>query len=84
MVEFDILYGEGISLAGELLDMGLEVGMIRKAGSWSSMGEERIGQGRENARIYLLEHPEAMDMLRQKVLEANGLGEPAPAAKGEA
>ncbi len=84
MVEFDILYGQGISLAGELLDMGLEIGLVRKAGSWYSLGEERIGQGRENARIYLLEHPEAMEMIRSKVLEANGLGEPAPKAKGEA
>lgn len=83
MVEFDILYGEGISLAGELLDMGLELGLVRKSGSWYSMGDERIGQGRENARIYLLEHPEAMALVRQKVLEANGLGE-APAAEGEA
>ena len=84
MVEFDILYGQGISLAGELLDMGLELGLVRKAGSWYSLGDERIGQGRENARIYLLEHPEAMEMIRSKVLEANGLGEPAPKAKGEA
>ena len=84
MVEFDILYGQGISLAGELLDMGLEIGLVRKAGSWYSLGEERIGQGRENARIYLLEHPEAMEMIRSKVMEANGLGEPAPKAKGEA
>jgi recombination protein RecA len=84
MVEFDILYGQGISLAGELLDMGLELGLVRKAGSWYSLGDERIGQGRENARIYLLEHPEAMEMIRKKVLEANGLGEPAPKAKGEA
>lgn len=94
MVEFDILYGQGISLAGELLDMGLELGLVRKAGSWYSLGEERIGQGRENARIYLLENPEAMEMIRTKVLEANGLGDepdpdpatapvPAPASKGK-
>ncbi|MFT5584936.1 MAG: recombination protein RecA [Cognaticolwellia sp.] len=89
MVEFDILYGQGISLAGELLDMGLEIGLVRKAGSWYSLGDERIGQGRENARIYLLEHPDAMEMIRKKVLEANGLGDepaptPEPKTKGKA
>lgn len=72
-VEFDILYGEGISLAGELLDFGQDLGLVRKSGSWYSLGDERIGQGRENARIWLLEHPEAMNLIRNKALEANGL-----------
>ncbi|MED5370025.1 MAG: recombinase RecA [Myxococcota bacterium] len=72
-VEFDILYGEGISLAGELLDFGQDLGLVRKSGSWYSMGDERIGQGRENARLWLLQNPEAMSLIRNKALEANGL-----------
>ena len=72
-VEFDILYGEGISQAGELLDMGLDLGIVRKSGSWFSLGDERIGQGRENARIWLLERPETMQAIRNAVLEKNGL-----------
>ncbi len=56
--EFEILYGEGISRLGELIDMGVEYDMVKKAGSWYSYNEERIGQGKENARAYLLENPE--------------------------
>ncbi|MCP4806604.1 MAG: recombinase RecA [Proteobacteria bacterium] len=73
-VEFDILYGKGISQAGELLDMGLDLGLVRKSGSWFSLGDERIGQGRENARLWLLERPETMQAIRNAVLEKNGLG----------
>jgi recombination protein RecA len=72
-VEFDILYGQGVSLAGELIDAGLDLGMLRKSGSWFSMGDERIGQGRENARTWLLEHPEAMTAIREAVFRQNGL-----------
>jgi recombination protein RecA len=75
-VEFDILYGEGISQAGELLDMGVDIGMVRKSGSWYSMGDERIGQGRENARQYLLDNPEKMAEVRAACLEKHGLSEP--------
>jgi recombination protein RecA len=56
--EFDILYGRGISKEGELIDLGAEHGILEKSGAWYSMNDERIGQGRENARDYLREHPE--------------------------
>lgn len=63
----DILYGEGISRAGELLDLAVEHDMIKKAGAFYSYNGERIGQGRDNARIYLKEHPEMFDELEQKI-----------------
>ncbi len=71
--EFDIIYGRGISLAGELLDMGLDIGLVRKSGSWYSLGDERIGQGRENARSFLEQHPDQMLAIRHAVLEQNGI-----------
>ena len=77
--EFDILYGRGISLAGELLAMGVDLGLVRKTGSWYSMGDERIGQGRENARAYLEARPEHLTALREAVLEQNGITTAAPA-----
>jgi recombination protein RecA len=58
-VEFDIMYGEGISKTGELVDMGVKAGVVEKSGSWFSYGDERIGQGRENAKQFLRDHPEA-------------------------
>jgi hypothetical protein len=57
-VEFDIMYGEGISKTGELLDLGVKAGVVEKSGSWFSYGDERIGQGRENAKTFLKENPE--------------------------
>ena len=57
VVEFDIMYGEGISKTGELLDLGVRAGMVEKSGSWFSYDSQRIGQGRENAKSYLKEHP---------------------------
>ena len=77
-VEFDILYGEGISQAGECLDMGADLGVVRKSGSWYSYGEERIGQGRENARLWLIQNPAAMESIRNAVLQQNGLMEADP------
>ncbi|MBT8112421.1 MAG: DNA recombination/repair protein RecA, partial [Gammaproteobacteria bacterium] len=67
--EFEILYGEGISRLGELIDMGVEYGFVNKAGSWYSYNEERIGQGKENARAYLLENPEMANEIDQKLRE---------------
>ena len=66
---FDIIYGEGISRLGELLDIAVDMELITKSGSWFSIGDERIGQGRENAKIYLKEHPEAAEELTEKVRE---------------
>ena len=71
--EFDILYNEGISREGEVLDLATERNLVQKSGTWFSYGEERIGQGRENARLWLREHPDAMAELTRKVREALGL-----------
>jgi len=54
----DIMYGEGISKDGDLLDLGAQLGLVQKSGAWFSYGETRLGQGRENAKTYLREHPE--------------------------
>jgi len=63
VVEFDIMYGQGISKMGELIDLGVQAGIVDKAGSWFSCGDERIGQGRENAKTFLKEHPDlALDI----------------------
>ncbi len=66
---FDIIYGEGISRMGELLDIAVDLELVNKSGSWFSVGDERIGQGRENAKQYLAEHPELSDELTAKVRE---------------
>jgi recombination protein RecA len=71
--EFDILYNEGISREGELLDLAIERNLVQKSGTWFSYGEERIGQGRENARLWLKEHPDAVAELEVKLREALGL-----------
>jgi len=71
--EFDILYGEGISLTGELLDLGVEYRLVQKSGSWYSCGETRIGQGREAARTFLKENPEMAEDLEVQVREKLGL-----------
>ena len=64
---FDIMYGEGISKYGELLDMAVELDLVNKSGSWFSIGDERIGQGRDNAKQYIADHPEIADELEAKV-----------------
>jgi len=74
-VEFDILYGVGISKEGEILDMGIQHELIDKSGPWYSYGSERIGQGRENARIFLADNPDVMAELGEKILEKCGLKE---------
>ncbi len=71
--EFDILYGEGISLTGELLDLGVEYRLVQKSGSWYSCGETRIGQGREAARAFLKENPEMAADLEVQIREQLGL-----------
>ena len=68
-VEFDILYGEGISKAGDVLDLGVSDSIIEKTGAWYSYKDERIGQGRDNARIFLKEHPAIMEEIEKKILE---------------
>jgi len=72
--EFDILYGEGISREGDILDLGVEQEIVEKSGAWYSVGGERIGQGRENARLFLKEHPEMSGDLAKKILAKRGIG----------
>jgi recombination protein RecA len=72
-VEFDIMYNEGISASGEILDMGVEHGLVDKSGAWYSYGDERIGQGRENAKRFVKENPEIMNQLRTRILEKAGI-----------
>ncbi len=72
-VEFDIMYGEGISKTGELLDLGSTAGIIEKSGAWFSYGGERIGQGRENAKNFLKEHQDVARAIEQKIRANAGL-----------
>ena len=72
-VEFDIMYGEDISKMGELVDLGVKVGLVEKSGSWYSYGDERIGQGRENAKIFLQENALMASEIEQKIRAAHGL-----------
>jgi recombination protein RecA len=72
-VEFDIMYGEGISKLGELLDLGAAAGLVEKSGSWFSYGDQRIGQGRENAKNFLREHPEMAAELEAAIRQNAGL-----------
>lgn len=72
-VEFDIMYNEGISRAGEILDMGVDAGIIDKSGAWYSYGDERIGQGRENAKQFLKENTDTLEAIRERLLEQKGL-----------
>ncbi len=65
--EFDIMYGEGISHTGELVDLGVKYDMVQKSGSWFSIGDERIGQGRDNAKKYLLDNPEQAEALEAAI-----------------
>ncbi len=81
--EFDILYNMGISREGDLLDLGVEEGFVEKSGSWYSYNDERIGQGRENARRFLKENPEVCETLAEAVYAAKGLKRPVPAVPPE-
>jgi recombination protein RecA len=72
-VEFDIMYGEGISKTGELIDLGVKADVVEKSGSWYSYNDERIGQGREKVRQFLLEHPEVADRIERQIRTNEGL-----------
>jgi recombination protein RecA len=72
-VEFDILYGQGISRSGDILDLASEAGIIEKSGAWFSLEGERIGQGRENARTYLEQHPAVLDKMETLLLAKHGI-----------
>ncbi|MBC8316758.1 MAG: recombinase RecA [Desulfobulbaceae bacterium] len=84
IAEFDIVYGEGISKAGDLLDLAVEQNIVEKSGAWYSYNDERIGQGRENAKEFLKEHPDMMKDLDRKIRQGYGLpvsGEESPKVK---
>ena len=81
--EFDLGYGHGISRAGEIIDLGIDAGLLEKSGSWISHGGERIGQGREAARQYLVEHQELLRELRVRLLERAGLARGAVSVPGD-
>jgi recombination protein RecA len=72
-VEFDIIYGEGISKTGELVDLGVKAGIVEKSGSWYSYGDERIGQGRENAKVFLKSNPSIANEIEDKIRASHGL-----------
>ncbi len=76
--EFDILYGYGVSRSGEVLDMAADLNVVQKSGAWYSLDGERIGQGRDNARTHLEQHPELLNAIEQKVLAHHGIGRGAP------
>ena len=88
VVEFDIMYGEGVSKVGELLDLGIQAGVVEKSGAWFSYDGTRIGQGRENAKTYLRNNPEMADAIEAKIRGNAGLVADAmmgtPEADGEA
>jgi recombination protein RecA len=67
--EFDIMYGEGISKVGELVDMGVKFGFVQKAGAWFALGDTRLGQGRDAAKQYFRENPEVADEIERKIKE---------------
>ena len=91
-VEFDIMYGKGISKSGELVDLGVKAGIVEKSGAWFSYDGDRIGQGRENAKLYLEQHKDVADAIEAAIRSNAGLlssgltvagGEDAAAADGE-
>ncbi|WP_281856818.1 recombinase RecA [Litoreibacter halocynthiae] len=83
-VEFDIMYGEGISKMGELLDLGVKAGVVEKSGSWFSYGDDRIGQGRENAKTFLKENTRIALEIEDKIRAAHGLEFDMPEVEKEA
>ena len=82
--EFDILYGQGISREGGLLDLGVDNGIIRKSGAWFTYGTDQLGQGKENSRNFLKDNPELAREIEDKILAALGIGEPGRRAREEA
>src|SRR5262249_45105676 len=78
-VEFDILYGQGISRSGDLVDLAADLGIVEESGAWFSFHGERIGQGRENAKAYLDQHPELMEKLEGMILAKHNIRRPSAA-----
>ena len=84
VAEFDILYGEGISREGGLLDLGVDTGVVRKSGAWYTYGTDQLGQGKENPRNFLKDNPQLAAEIAEKILAALGVGEPGRRAKEQA
>jgi recombination protein RecA len=80
-VEFDIMYGEGVSKTGDLLDIAANEGIIEKAGAWYSYNNQKIGQGREQGKVFLKENAAIMEEIRTKVLAKHNIGKPTEIAK---
>jgi recombination protein RecA len=83
-VEFDIMYGEGISKVGELVDLGVKAGIVEKSGAWYSYGDERIGQGRENAKQFLRDNRDVAASIEDKIRAGHGLDFVALASEDDA
>ena len=81
--EFDIMFGEGISTEGDLVDLATKIDLIQKSGSWYAYDGEKIGQGREKAKEYLRDHPEEMSRIAEQIRAKFGVGEPTEASDGE-
>ncbi|MFO7929737.1 MAG: recombinase RecA [Candidatus Humimicrobiaceae bacterium] len=81
--EFDIMYGKGISREGSILDMGAEIGIINRSGSWYSYGDERLGQGRENAKVFLAQNPKIMEKIEKEIKKECNLPFNGKAGKGK-
>jgi recombination protein RecA len=89
VAEFDILYGVGISREGSLIDLGVEQGIVRKAGAWYTYEGDQLGQGKENARTFLKDNPDTANEIEKRIKEKLGVGprldaDPAAAADGAA
>ncbi len=82
-VEFDLMYGEGISRTGDLLDMGVDLEIVDKSGSWYSFGGERIGQGRENVKLFLIDNPDIFEKIEVMVREKLGIASPSGSEKNQ-
>jgi recombination protein RecA len=76
--EFDIMYGTGISREGSLIDVGVDIGLVRKAGAWYTYEGDQLGQGKEKARQFLKDNPDLAEELEKRIMEAKGIG---PAAQ---
>ncbi|MGH9289466.1 MAG: recombinase RecA, partial [Acidimicrobiales bacterium] len=80
--EFDIMYGKGISREGSLIDVGVDIGLVKKSGAWYTYDGEQLGQGRENAKVFLAEHPEVMVEISERIRSQLGVGSPTRSTNG--
>jgi len=82
--EFDIMYGKGISREGSLIDIGVDLGIVKKSGAWYTYDGEQLGQGRENAKVFLTENPELMVAISEQIRQQVGIGDADPGEKIDA